>query len=117
MSYRYFPPAGPLLIGYDPFCDLPADHRARLVEQVVEETVTGPPPPPGPGQPPFDPRLTLKVRVYGYSTGSRAPGSRTPGRRRSRGGQRPSPAARGDRPGAPSVPGAADAPALRGGAR
>ena len=59
MSYRYYPPAGPLLIGYDTFSDLPADHLARLVEQVVEETVTDPPPPPGPGQPPFDPRLTL----------------------------------------------------------
>src|SRR6266849_1923327 len=72
MSYRYFPPAGPLLIGYDPFCDLPADHLARLVEQVVEETMTGPTPPPGPGQPPFDPRLTLKVLVYGYATGTRS---------------------------------------------
>jgi transposase len=72
MSYRYYPPAGPLLIGYDPFRDLPADHLARLVEQVVEETVTGPPPPPGPGQPPFDPRLTLKVLVYGYATGTRS---------------------------------------------
>jgi Transposase DDE domain/Transposase domain (DUF772) len=72
MSYRYYPPAGPLLIGYDPFCDLPADHLARLVEQVVEATVTGPPPPPGPGQPPFDPRLTLKVLVYGYATGTRS---------------------------------------------
>ena len=72
MSYRYYPPAGPLLIGYDPFCDLPADHLARLVEQVVEATVTDPAPPPGPGQPPFDPRLTLKVLVYGYATGTRS---------------------------------------------
>jgi hypothetical protein len=72
MSYRYYPPAGPLLVGYDPFCDLPADHLARLVEQVVEETVTGPAPPLGPGQPPFDPRLTLKVLVYGYATGTRS---------------------------------------------
>jgi len=72
MSYRYYPPAGPLLIGYDPFGDLPADQLARLVEQVVEATVSGPPPPPGPGQPPFDPRLTLKVLVYGYATGTRS---------------------------------------------
>jgi len=72
MSYRYYPPAGPLLIGYDPFCDLPADHLARLVEQVVEETVIDPAPPPGPGQTPFDPRLTLKVLVYGYATGTRS---------------------------------------------
>jgi hypothetical protein len=72
MSYRYYPPAGPLLIGYDPFCDLPADHLARLVEQVVEATVTGPPPPPGPGQPPFDPRLTLKALLP--PTGAPLPG-------------------------------------------
>jgi transposase len=72
MSYRSYPPAGPLLVGYDPCCDLPADHLARLVEQVVEETLTDPPPPPGPGQPPFDPRLLVKVLVYGYATGTRS---------------------------------------------
>src|SRR4029078_12026482 len=62
MSDSYYPPAGPLLIGYDPFCDLPADHLARLVEQVVEATVTGPPPPPRPGQPPCAPRPPLAAR-------------------------------------------------------
>ena len=72
MSYRYYPPAGPLLIGYDPFRDLPADHLARLVEQVVEATITPPPRPAGQGQPPFDPRLPVKVLIYGYATGQRS---------------------------------------------
>jgi Transposase DDE domain/Transposase domain (DUF772) len=72
MSYRYYPPAGPLLIGYDPYRDLPADHLARLVEQVVEATMTPPPRRAGQGQPPFDPRLPVKVLVYGYATGQRS---------------------------------------------
>jgi transposase len=72
MSYRYYPPAGPLLIGYDPDRDLPADHLARLVEQVVEATITPPPRPAGQGQPPFDPRLPVKVLLYGYATGQRS---------------------------------------------
>jgi transposase len=72
MSYRPYAPPAPLLIGYDPFCDLPPDHLARLVEAVVEEAITVPLDPPGPGQPPFDPRLPLKVLVYGYATGTRS---------------------------------------------
>jgi transposase len=43
-----------------------------LVEAVVEEAITVPLDPPGPGQPPFDPRLPLKVLVYGYATGIRS---------------------------------------------
>ena len=38
----------------------------------MEATVTPPRRPPGPGQPPFDPRLPLKVLVYGYATGQRS---------------------------------------------
>jgi len=72
MSYRPYAPPSPLLIGYDPFRDLAPDHLARLVEAVVEEAITVPPDPPGPGQPPFDPRLPLKVLVYGYATGIRS---------------------------------------------
>jgi transposase len=72
MSYRPYAPPAPLLIGYDPVCDLPPDHLARLVEAVVEESLTVPPHPPGPGQPPFDPRLPIKVLVYGYATGLRS---------------------------------------------
>lgn len=68
MSYRPHPAPQYMLFGYDPVRDLPADHLARLVEQVVEEaklprTVSG-----GKGQPAFDPRLCAKVLVYGYAT-------------------------------------------------
>lgn len=72
MSYRPYAPPAPLLIGYDPFRDLPADHLARLVELVVEASVSPGPRPAGPGQPPFDPRLPIKVLVYGYATGHRS---------------------------------------------
>src|SRR5205823_1553958 len=72
MSYRPYPPPTPLLIGYDPVTDLPAGHLARLVEQVVEASLGPPRRPPGPGQPPFDPRLLVKVLVYGYATGQRS---------------------------------------------
>src|SRR5436309_72970 len=72
MSYRPYPPPAPLLIGYDPFSDLPPDHLARLVEAVVEEAISVPLDPPSPGQPPFDPRLPLKVLAYGYATGIRS---------------------------------------------
>lgn len=72
MSYRPYLPPTPLLIGYDPVSDLPNDHLARLVEQVVEASVTPPPRRRGPGQPAFDPRLPIKVLVYGYATGQRS---------------------------------------------
>jgi transposase len=72
VPYRPYPPATPSLVVRDPVVDLPADHLARLVDQVVDEAVHPPPRPPGPGQPPFDPRLTTKVLVYGYATGVRS---------------------------------------------
>src|SRR5205823_2052166 len=72
MSYRPYAPPAPLLIGYDPFSDLPQDHLARFVEAVAEEAITVAPDPPGPGPPPFDPRLPLKVLASGYATGIRS---------------------------------------------
>lgn len=72
MPYRPYAPPAPLLFGYDPERDLPQDHLARLVERVVEESLTPKPRPAGSGQPPFDPRLCAKVLVYGYSTGVRS---------------------------------------------
>jgi hypothetical protein len=51
---------------------LPEDHLARLVEAVVEELVVPPEHPPGEGNPPYDPRLCLKVLLYGYATGTRS---------------------------------------------
>ncbi len=71
--YRRHDPPAPLLFGYDPFRDLPLDHLARLVEHVVEETVVPPRRERGqPGQPPYDPRLWVKVLVYSYCTGVRS---------------------------------------------
>ena len=69
MSYRPHPSPCRLDRLYDPVADLPPDHLARLVDAVVEEAVTPPPHPPGRGQSPYDPRLTVKVLVYGYATG------------------------------------------------
>jgi transposase len=70
--YRHYTPPELLLIGYDPARDLAPDHLARLVEQVVEETVGPKPRDGGPGQPPYDPRLCVKVLIYGYATGVRS---------------------------------------------
>ncbi len=72
MPYRAYSPPTPALFGYDPVRDLPPDHLARLVEQVVEAAIQPPLRLPGPGQPPFDPRLPIKVLVYGYATGIRS---------------------------------------------
>src|SRR5260221_7868704 len=72
MGYRNYPPPSPKLIGYDPVRDLPADHLARLVELVVEECVEPQPKAHGRGQAEFDPRLLIKVLVYGYATGVRS---------------------------------------------
>ena len=52
--------------------DLPADHLARLVDYVVEASVQPPPRESGRGQPPFDPRLCIKVLIYAYATGIRS---------------------------------------------
>jgi hypothetical protein len=72
MGYRHYAPPAPLLFGYDPFRDLPLDHLARLIEHVVEETVVPPKRAPGPGQPPYDPRLCVKVLIYSYCIGVRS---------------------------------------------
>jgi L-lactate utilization protein LutC len=72
VAYRDHPPAGPLLIGYDPVIDLPQSHLARLVDRVVDNTVVPPRKAHGKGQPQFDPRLCLKVLVYAYAIGVRS---------------------------------------------
>src|SRR5206468_935653 len=48
------------------------DGKWGLVYQVVEAAVRPAVRPSGPGQPPFDPRLCVKVLVYGYATGIRS---------------------------------------------
>lgn len=70
----YRPHSAPqyMLFGYDPLRDLPDDHLARLVERVVEETVRPTPKGVRGGQPAYDPRLCVKVLVYGYCTGLRS---------------------------------------------
>ena len=72
MAYRQHAPPAPLLFGYDPFRDLPLDHLARLIEYVVEETVVPPHRGRQAGQPPYDPRLCIKVLVYSYCVGVRS---------------------------------------------
>jgi transposase len=72
VPYRPYPPALASLVVRDPVVDLPADHLARLVDQVVDAVVQPPLRPPGSGQPPYNPRLCLKVLVYGYATGVRS---------------------------------------------
>jgi transposase len=72
MPYRFYPPSLPEQVVRDPVRDLPRNHLARLVERVVEEVVGTPSRPDGPGNPPYDPRLCLKVLVYGYATGTRS---------------------------------------------
>lgn len=61
-----------MLFGYDPVRDLAEDHLARLVERVVEETVRPRPKGVAGGQPAYDPRLCIKVLIYGYCLGLRS---------------------------------------------
>ena len=72
MSYREYPPAGPLLIGYDPECVLEKNHLARFVERIVEESLDVTPRRSQVGNSPFNPKLLVKVLLYGYSTGLRS---------------------------------------------
>jgi hypothetical protein len=78
MSGRPDAPPAPLLVAYDPFSDLSPDPRARLVAAVVEEAITVPLDPLGPGQPPFDPRRPLPVLADGSATGIRSSRQREP---------------------------------------
>ena len=71
MSYRSYPPPAPLLIGYDPFRDLPLDHLARLVDQVVEQTVRPRSAASARGSRPTT-RLCIKVLIYSYCIGTRS---------------------------------------------
>ena len=72
LKYRPYPPATATLFGYAPVRDLPSNPLSRLVEEVVEETVQPERGVRRAGQPAFDPRLPIKVLVYGYATGIRS---------------------------------------------
>jgi transposase len=63
-GYKAHPASGPLLIGYDPYYDLPDDHLARLVDEIVDELVAPAPKEVTAGQPERDPRVLIKVLVY-----------------------------------------------------
>jgi hypothetical protein len=71
-DYREYGPPTPLLLGYDPCVELPVDHLARFVEMIVEECARPHQKSGGKGQPQYDPRLLMKVLVYGYATGVRS---------------------------------------------
>ncbi len=72
LPYRDYPPLGPSLMGYDPVLELPADHLARLVDQIVDQTVVVAMRKPKRGCVPYNPCVCLKVLVYGYSLGIRS---------------------------------------------
>ena len=72
MGYRDHFPSTELLFGYDPERDLPQDHLCRVVDRAVDMAITPPCKPSGPGQPAYDPRMNVKVLVYGYAMGVRS---------------------------------------------
>lgn len=72
MNQRSYPDPSYLLVGYDPLRDLPPDHLARLIDQMVDEALPSSVERGGPGQPAYSPRLCAKVLLYGYATGCRS---------------------------------------------
>ena len=72
MSYRDHPPIGPALFGYDPAQDVPQDHLARLVDEVVDAAIQLPRRVGIRGNRPYDPRVGLKVLLLGYALGIRS---------------------------------------------
>lgn len=72
MSYRDHPPVSPALFGYDPALEVPQDHLARLVDQVVDAAIQPPPRVGIRGTRPYDPRVVLKVLLFGYALGIRS---------------------------------------------
>jgi transposase len=69
MGYKPHPPLGPRLIGYDPLVELPSDHLARFIDEVVEAYIDPPEKQVRPGQPEYDPRPLLKALLFAYATG------------------------------------------------
>jgi transposase len=72
VSYLDYAPSEPLLVGYDPVCVLHKDHLARFVDRLVDECIEVSRGPVKSGRPAFDPRLCLKVLIYGYAIGVRS---------------------------------------------
>jgi transposase len=68
MVTKFHGPAGPLLVGYDPYRDLKQDHLCRFVDKVVDLVpvcTSGA----QPGQPGYSPSMMMKVLLYAYCTG------------------------------------------------
>lgn len=72
MSVRCQAPVEFQLIGYDPQTVLANEHLARFVDTVVDEVIEVQGAQGGRGRPGYDPRLLLKVLIYGYATGVRS---------------------------------------------
>lgn len=70
--YMEHVPSTPMMFGYDPLDVLSDNHLARLVDLVVDESVQVQQPICSVGRPAYDPRVCLKVLVYGYSIGIRS---------------------------------------------
>jgi transposase len=69
MSYKPHPPAGPVLIGLDPYDVIGPDHLAQLIDRVVD-SVEAPPEVSPIGQKAYSPRMVAKILVYAYATGT-----------------------------------------------
>jgi DDE family transposase/transposase-like protein DUF772 len=72
MALRPHAQSSDLLFGYDPNRDLPKNHLARLIDQVVDEVIKTGGMRGGPGRPGYDPRVCMKVLMYGYAVGIRS---------------------------------------------
>jgi len=69
MAYKPHPPAGPLLIGYDPESVLAPDHLCRFVDQVIGAVGEIPAENSPLGQSGYHPQMLAKVTLYAYATG------------------------------------------------
>jgi transposase len=72
MGLRRHAPAHDWLIGYDPNRDLPKNHLVRLIDRVVDEVIQTGGMREGKGRPGYDPRMCMKVLMYGYAVGIRS---------------------------------------------
>jgi transposase len=71
MALRPHPPSSDRLFGYDPNHVVAKDHLARLIDQVVDEVIERGMSW-GRGRPAYDPRMTVKILMYGYAIGLRS---------------------------------------------
>lgn len=72
LAYKPHAAPAPMMFGYDPFFKLSEDHLVRLIELVVESEIDTSCSKVSAGQPAHNPRLLIKVLLYGYATGVRS---------------------------------------------